>query len=61
MNQRVLDKHGDILLRDRVDKSENDQVDLEEPLLALDAGDEGQGQDQDQDDDIELDIKRQNA
>jgi hypothetical protein len=44
MNQRVLDKHGDILLGDWVDKSDNDQVDLKELLPALDAEHEGQGQ-----------------
>jgi hypothetical protein len=60
MNQRVLDKHGDILLGDWVDKSDNDQVDLEELLLALDKeDDQDDDQDNDQDDDIELDIERE--
>jgi hypothetical protein len=35
MNQRVLDKAGDILLGDWVDKSDNEQVDLEELLYHL--------------------------
>jgi hypothetical protein len=37
LNQRVLDKHGDILLGDWVDKTDKDQVDLEELLLAIEA------------------------
>jgi hypothetical protein len=35
MNQRVLDKAGDILLGDWVDKSDNEQVDLEDLLYHL--------------------------
>ena len=46
MNQRVLDGNGDILLGDWVEKSDEEQVDLEELLLALD---------EDEDDEIELD------
>jgi hypothetical protein len=62
MNQRVLDKHSDILLGDWVDKSDNDQVDLEELLIALDTeDDQDDDQDNDQDNDIKLDIKRQDA
>jgi hypothetical protein len=38
-----------------VDKSDNEQVDLEELLILLKAED----QDQDQGDEVELDIKRQ--
>jgi hypothetical protein len=52
MNQRVLDSSNDILLGDWVEKSDEQQVDLEEFLLSL----EQEGED----DDIELDIEREN-
>jgi hypothetical protein len=55
MNQRVLDRSGDILLGDWVDRLDNEQVDLEELLLTLEAED----QDQVQNDEVELDIERQ--
>ena len=55
MKERVLDKSGYILLGDWVDKSDNEQVDLEELLISLEAED----QDRDQDDEVELDIERQ--
>jgi hypothetical protein len=45
MNQRVLDKAGDLLLGDWVEKSDEEQVRLEELLLSID----------EEDDDIELD------
>jgi hypothetical protein len=38
-----------------VDKSDNEQVDLEELLISFEAED----QDRDQDDEVELDIERQ--
>ena len=38
-----------------MDKSDNEQVDLEELLISLEAED----QDRDQDDEVELDIERQ--
>ena len=38
-----------------MDKSDNEQVDLEELLISLEA----QDQDRDQDDEVELDIERQ--
>jgi hypothetical protein len=48
MNQRVLDKSAqDLLLRDWVDKSDQDQVDLEDLLVSLN---------DDQDGDVELDM-----
>lgn len=52
MNQRVLDRAGDLLLGDWVEKSDDDQVELEELLLSIE--EEG-------DDDIELDEERQEA
>jgi hypothetical protein len=55
LNQRVLDRSGDILLSDWVDKSDNEQVDLEELLISFEAED----QDRDQDDEVKLDIERQ--
>jgi hypothetical protein len=54
MNQRVLDKAHDLLLGDWVEKSDNDQVDLEELLLSIEEEDNSS-------DDIELDIERQEA
>jgi hypothetical protein len=44
----VLDKAGDLLLGDWVEKSDSDQVGLEELLQSLE-----------EEDDIELDIERQ--
>lgn len=35
MNIQVLDKAGDLLLGDWVEKSDDDQVDLEELLLSI--------------------------
>jgi hypothetical protein len=55
MNQRVLDKDGDLLLGDWVDKSDNDQLELEEFLLSFEKKDEDN---QDDDDDDKLDIER---
>lgn len=52
MNQRVLNRSSDLLLGDWVDKPDDEQVDLEELLLALEV------EDQDQDDEAELDIER---
>ena len=51
MNVRVLDKAGDLLLGDWVEKSDDDQVDLEELLLSI--------EEDVQDSDVELDIERQ--
>jgi hypothetical protein len=57
MNQRVLDRAGDLLLGDWVEKSDDQQVDLEDLLLSF----EEEDGDQDDDDDIELDIERLEA
>jgi hypothetical protein len=63
LNQRVLDRHGDLLLGDWVDKTDKEQVELEELLLEFEAEDQNQGADTDTDldvdDDVELDIERQ--
>jgi hypothetical protein len=58
LNQRVLDKHSDLLLGDWVDKTDKEQVELEQLLLAFVMEDQDQDQDLD-DDDIQLDIERQ--
>jgi hypothetical protein len=64
MNQRVLDRNGDVLLGDWVEKSDEEQVDLEELLLALDNDDEDEdnkdrdnedGDNEDEDNEVELD------
>jgi hypothetical protein len=49
MNQRVLDKAGDLLLGDWVEKSDKDQVQLEELLLSIDEEDNNTELDKDQD------------
>ena len=54
MNQRVIDKAYDLLLGDWVEKSDSDQVDLEELLLSIE-------EEENSDNDIELDIERQEA
>jgi hAT family C-terminal dimerisation region len=60
MNQRVLDRSGDLLLGDWVDKTDDEQLDLEELLQSIENEDQDQGQDEDQDEDQdELDIERQ--
>lgn len=51
MNVQVLDKASDLLLGDWVEKSDDDQVDLEELLLSI--------EEDVQDGDVELDIERQ--
>jgi hypothetical protein len=50
MNQRVLDKAGDLLLGDWVEKSDTQQVDLEGLLLPV----EQESEDEEEGDDIEL-------
>ena len=55
MNQRVLDKAGDLLLGDWVEKSDDKQVESEELLLSI----EEENDIADDIDDIELDIERQ--
>ena len=52
MNQRVLDQAGDLLLGDWVEKSDEQQVELEELLLALEDEDNNN---------TELDEERQEA
>lgn len=49
MNQRVLDKAGDLLLGDWVEKSDEEQIQLEELLLSIDEEDDDTGLDEDQD------------
>jgi hypothetical protein len=51
MNLRVLDRASDLLLGDWVDKSDKDQVEIEELLLALEQELE--------DDKTKLDVERQ--
>lgn len=59
MNQRVLDKAGDLLLGDWVEKSDTEQADLDELLLSFEEED-NIGSDTDGDtDDIELDVECQ--
>ena len=55
VNQRVLDKAGDLLLGDWVEKSDDKQVESEELLLSI----EEENDIADDIDDIELDIERQ--
>jgi hypothetical protein len=42
MNQRVLDKGGDLLLGDWVDKTDDEQLNLEELLLSIENKDQDQ-------------------
>jgi hypothetical protein len=48
MNQRVLDKIGDLLLGDWVEKSDEDQFQLEELLLSIDEEDDNTKLDEDE-------------
>lgn len=50
MNQMVLDKAGDLLLGDWVEKSDEEQVQLEDLLLSLDDEDDDTELDEDQED-----------
>lgn len=50
MNQRVLDKAGDLLLGDWVEKSDEEQVQLEELLLSIDEEDDNTELDEDHQD-----------
>ena len=56
MNQRVLDQVSELLLRDQVEKSDKDQVELEDLLLAFEAED-----DDGTNEDIELDEEYEQA